>query len=121
MNLLLEPSRSIDINSPLQIIRPRILVLLIRTERAGIIWTLMNQSMPLHLVLTLKAFAVLAVRATFDWAEMVPGGAMNILVRAEQILRLKGRGSAARMVAFVHVGMRHTRRSRQCARCNVWY
>lgn len=50
---------------PLQIVRSWILMLPVRTERANITWTIMNKSMPDHLVLSLESFATFTSCAAF--------------------------------------------------------
>jgi hypothetical protein len=69
-------------SSPLQIVRPRIPVLLVRTERADITRRVMDQPMPYHFILSLETLPSDSSRAVFDRAIMGPTLRMNICVRA---------------------------------------
>jgi hypothetical protein len=57
----------------------------------------MDQTMPDHLVLALKAFAPLGTRTSFDRAEVWSRRRMDIRMRVQQILRLKWRCRTVRV------------------------
>lgn len=53
---------------PLQIVRPRILVLSVRTKRTHVPRTRMHETMPYHLVLALEALSTFGTRASRNGA-----------------------------------------------------
>ena len=69
-------------DSPLQIIRPRIPMLLIRTERTDVSGTVVHKTMPYHLVLPLETLVAYAARALFHGADVWSGRAVYVSVRA---------------------------------------
>ena len=71
---------TVDYCIPLQVIRSRVSMLAIWTERAHITRTLMNEPMPDHLVLPFEAFAAFAARALLHWTVVRPQVRVHILM-----------------------------------------
>lgn len=69
-------------NIPLQVVRPRILMLPLRTKRTSITWALMHKSVPYHLILSFEAFAAFGTRAAGKRAVMRARGGVDICVGA---------------------------------------
>jgi hypothetical protein len=76
--------------SPLKIIWPWVLVLLIRAERTHVAGRVMDKAMPDHLVLPLEALATYASWTGLDGAEVWSAGGVDVRVRIEEILGLEG-------------------------------
>lgn len=73
---------------PLEIIRPGILVLLIRTEWTDITRRIMHQAMPHHFIFALEAFPTHATWTAFYRTEMRPLLGMDVRMRAVDVRRL---------------------------------
>lgn len=65
---------------PLQVVRPRILMLPLRTKWTSITWALMHKSMPYHFILSFEAFTAFGTRAAGDRAVMRARGRVDICV-----------------------------------------
>lgn len=72
-------------NLPLEIIRPRVFILLVRTKRTCIARRVVNKSMPDHLILALKTLAPNAPRAPFNRAEV--GAFLRVRIDMRAIAR----------------------------------
>lgn len=108
----------IDANMSLQILRPRIFVLSIRTERTYITGRIVNKTMANHLILTLETLSSWPSRTSDNWTKVRTIRRMYIRMRAlldvssrttlnngkrmhllEQVLCLKRQGSTPWKVA----------------------
>lgn len=80
---LIPPSSQVSAkdNVPLQIIRPRILVLSVRTKRTHIPGTRMHKAMPYHFVFALEALAALGAGAAGDGAVVRARLGVDVCVR----------------------------------------
>lgn len=83
-------------NIPLEIIRPRILVLLVETEWTDITWRVVYKTVSHHLVLTLEPFAAYRSWTVLYRTEMRPVLGVHIGVGAGVLVRKISKGDGER-------------------------